>query len=35
MIIAATTMANSGTLITNNENEFSRIDGLEIENWAK
>lgn len=35
LIIAAATMANSGTLITNNENEFSRIDGLEIENWTK
>lgn len=35
LIIAAATMANSGTLITNNENEFSRIDGLEIENRTK
>ena len=35
LIIAATTIANSGTLVTNNENEFSRIDSLEIENWAK
>ena len=35
LIIAATAMANSGTLISNNESEFGRIAGLEIENWTK
>jgi len=35
LIIAATVLANNGTLISNNENEFSRIGGLEIENWTK
>lgn len=35
LIIAATVLANSGTLISNNENEFSRIGGLKIENWTK
>jgi len=34
LIIAATVMANSGTLISNNESEFGRIAGLEIENWT-
>ncbi len=35
LIIAATVLANNGTLISNNENEFSRIASLEIENWTK
>jgi tRNA(fMet)-specific endonuclease VapC len=35
LIIAATVMSNKGTLITNNEKEFNRIDELEIENWIK
>ena len=35
LIIAATVLANTGTLISNNENEFSRIGGLEIENWTQ
>ena len=35
LIIAATVMANSGTLITNNENEFGRVNGLKLENWTK
>ncbi len=35
LIIAATVLANNGTLISNNENEFSRIDSLEAENWTK
>ncbi len=34
LIIAATVMTNNGTLITNNENEFSRVNGLMIENWT-
>ena len=35
LIIAATVLANTGTLISNNENEFSNIGGLEIENWTQ
>jgi tRNA(fMet)-specific endonuclease VapC len=35
MIIAATVLANNGTLITNNSGEFSRIKGLNLENWTK
>ncbi len=35
LIIAATVLANSGTLISNNEREFGRISGIEIENWTK
>ncbi len=34
LIIAATVLANSGTLITNNEQEFSRVAGLTTENWT-
>jgi tRNA(fMet)-specific endonuclease VapC len=34
LIIAATVMANNGTLITNNVNEFGRVKGLITENWA-
>jgi tRNA(fMet)-specific endonuclease VapC len=34
LIIAATVITNNGTLITNNENEFSRVEGLLIENWV-
>src|SRR6516164_11025026 len=32
--IAAHVMAEELTLVTNNESEFRRIEGLEIENWA-
>src|SRR6516162_10156341 len=32
--IAAHVMAEELTLVTNNESEFHRIEGLEIENWA-
>ena len=35
LIIAATVKANDGILITNNEKEFSRVEGLKIENWTK
>ena len=35
MLIAATVMANNGTLITNNEKEFKKIKGLKIQNWTK
>jgi tRNA(fMet)-specific endonuclease VapC len=34
LIIAATVLANSGILITNNEHEFKRISGLAMENWT-
>ncbi len=33
--IAAHAMAAGLTLVTNNEGEFSRVPGLNIENWAK
>ena len=33
MLIAAHAKAVNLTLVTNNEREFSRIEGLEIENW--
>jgi tRNA(fMet)-specific endonuclease VapC len=33
--IAAHAIASGLTLVTNNEREFRRIDGLKIENWAK
>ena len=32
--IAAHAVASSLTLVTNNEKEFARIDGLAIENWV-
>jgi len=34
MIIASTVIANRGILVTNNTNEFSRIPGLNIEDWS-
>ena len=34
LIIAATVIAKGGILVTNNEKEFARVDGLIIENWA-
>jgi tRNA(fMet)-specific endonuclease VapC len=33
LIIAATTLSRNGTLVTNNEKEFSRISELKLENW--
>ena len=33
--IAAHAIAAELTLVTNNEREFNRIEGLKIENWAK
>jgi len=33
-LIAAQALAHELTLITNNTREFSRIDGLKIENWT-
>jgi tRNA(fMet)-specific endonuclease VapC len=32
--IAAHALAQGWTLVTNNEREFARIEGLQIENWA-
>ena len=34
MLIAATALTHNATLITNNTNEFSRIDGLKLEDWT-
>ena len=33
ILIAATALANQGTLITKNVNEFKRVPQLKIENW--
>lgn len=33
--IAAHVIASGLTLVTNNEREFRRVEGLKIENWAK
>ena len=33
-LIAATVMAGNGILVTNNIGEFSRIDGLQCEDWT-
>ena len=35
MVIAATVLAHSGILVTNNVDEFCRIQGLIIENWTQ
>ena len=35
MLIAAHALALGVTLVTNNEKEFQRVDGLNIENWAR
>ena len=35
LLIAATVLANNGTLITNNVDEFKRVENLKIENWAE
>ncbi len=34
VLIAGTAIVHNLTLITNNTSHFSRIDGLEIDNWA-
>jgi tRNA(fMet)-specific endonuclease VapC len=34
MMIAAHALSVEAVLVTNNEREFSRVSGLEIENWA-
>lgn len=35
LLIAATALAQGATLVTRNVREFSRVDGLEIEDWAE
>jgi len=35
VLIAAQAMALRHTLVTDNEREFARIDGLSIENWLR
>jgi tRNA(fMet)-specific endonuclease VapC len=34
LLIAAQAISQGLILVTNNEREFSRVDGLEIENWT-
>ncbi len=34
-LIAAHALALDLTLVTNNQREFSRVDGLRVENWAE
>ncbi len=35
LLIGAQALANNLILVTNNEKEFKRIEGLQIENWLK
>ena len=35
ILIAAFTMVNSWGVVTNNEDHFGRVDGLQIDNWLK
>lgn len=35
MLIAAHAMALDATLVTGNEREFSRVEGLKVENWLR
>jgi predicted nucleic acid-binding protein len=35
LVIAATAITLGYRLVTNNEKRFARIDGFEIDNWAK
>jgi tRNA(fMet)-specific endonuclease VapC len=35
LLIASTAMTMNYTLVTNNEKHFSKIKGLEIENWCR
>lgn len=35
LLIAGIAIENEMTLVTNNENHFGRILGLQIENWKK
>lgn len=34
-IIAATVLMKGGVLVTNNTKEFSRVDGLQLEDWTQ
>ena len=34
MLIAAHALAENAVLVTNNEREFRRVEGLKVENWA-
>ena len=34
LLIAAQAVSQGLILVTNNEREFNRVDGLEIENWT-
>ena len=33
ILIAASAMANNCTLVTHNQKEFERVEGLKIEDW--
>jgi tRNA(fMet)-specific endonuclease VapC len=33
VLIAATALANQGVLVTHNTGEFSRVAGLDLEDW--
>ena len=35
LILAATALSHNLILVTNNERHFSRIEGLQIENWSE
>jgi len=35
LIVAATVLANHGTLVTHNLREFRRVKGLSVEDWTK
>ena len=35
ILIAASAVVNNCGVVTNNEDHFGRIDGLQIENWLK
>ncbi len=35
LLIAATARAENAILVTNNVREFSRVDGLRLENWTE
>lgn len=35
MLIAATAISNGMILVTNNVGEFSRVNGIEIQNWVE